>query len=342
MTTTRPRVVFARIGAMRFYAGARPVDPKPVGGGSYNINQIGHEQFNFAVFEGHVYGYAQPTGSGPNLTRIDPQAADSVLERVLVVFVAGGKIVGWYNNATVHAEAPSMPSGLAHFRQDCPFFFSAQANNAVLIPTSDRTFTVPRGAGGMGQANLAYAFEPDGRPRSARWIDSAFQWIASYHGPNIILTPDAEASDAIEEAIELALGRAGAQGFVSDTEARRAIEEHAVTLARTRLEDEGWEVTLVGKPYDLRCVRGSDTLYVEVKGTQSAGVTVFLTDGEVEWARSHSNRMALVVVDSVVVDDTTGETRTSGGNLRLFSPWAPGDGDLRAISYQYRVPEHEG
>ncbi len=47
----------------------------------------------------------------------------------------------------------------------------------------------------------------------------------------------------------------------------------------------GYTVKRRGKPFDLLCIRDSETLFVEVKGTQSNGEAVFLTRNEVQWAR---------------------------------------------------------
>jgi hypothetical protein len=58
----RPRrVLFARIGWMKFYGGPVPGDERPIGGGGYNKSEVGHELYNFQETDGHLYGYFQPT-----------------------------------------------------------------------------------------------------------------------------------------------------------------------------------------------------------------------------------------------------------------------------------------
>jgi hypothetical protein len=37
------RLLFARIGYMKFYCGRQPGDDKPRHGGSYNVENVGHE-----------------------------------------------------------------------------------------------------------------------------------------------------------------------------------------------------------------------------------------------------------------------------------------------------------
>src|SRR5208282_3711898 len=82
-------VLFARIGWMKFYAGA--IEEKPIGGGSYNKEHIGSELFNFMPVGGFLYGFARggSRATAFNLRRIDPTAGKSdKLEHVTVVFVA--------------------------------------------------------------------------------------------------------------------------------------------------------------------------------------------------------------------------------------------------------------
>src|ERR1017187_8903672 len=103
------RVLFARIGSMTHYAGPQKGDERPKGGGGYNKTNVGHELFNFASFNGRLYG--NRTGNGRiNSARIDP-GSDGVkkLEDVLVVFVARQHIVGWYRGATVYATDAKLP-----------------------------------------------------------------------------------------------------------------------------------------------------------------------------------------------------------------------------------------
>src|SRR5688572_17354094 len=85
------RVVFARVGWMRAYAGSVPGDERPVGGGSYNQEQIGSEFLNFKKRGKWLYGYFEThtQASQTKLERIDPDATDlDALDDVLVVYVA--------------------------------------------------------------------------------------------------------------------------------------------------------------------------------------------------------------------------------------------------------------
>jgi hypothetical protein len=57
---------------MTYYSGPQIGDEKPVGGGSNNKKNIGHEVFNFANFGGKLYGYVRAAEGRLNLERIDP------------------------------------------------------------------------------------------------------------------------------------------------------------------------------------------------------------------------------------------------------------------------------
>ena len=50
------QVLFARVGWMRGYRGAKPGDEKPVGGGKYNKHSLGHEAYNFLPLNGKAEG----------------------------------------------------------------------------------------------------------------------------------------------------------------------------------------------------------------------------------------------------------------------------------------------
>ena len=71
-----PRVVFVRVGWMKFYLGAQPQDPL-LGGGAFNDYDVGNEHENFKVqLSGWCEGWYQPPGGGRGfkLRRIDPSA----------------------------------------------------------------------------------------------------------------------------------------------------------------------------------------------------------------------------------------------------------------------------
>ncbi|MFG2662372.1 protein NO VEIN domain-containing protein [Streptomyces sp. NPDC048425] len=66
---------------------------------------------------------------------------------------------------------------------------------------------------------------------------------------------------------------------------RNTIELHAEDRAVAHDEKTGWTVEKLGKPYDLRCTRGTEERHVEVKGTTGVATSVDLTINEILHAR---------------------------------------------------------
>lgn len=131
-------------------------------------------------------------------------------------------------------------------------------------------------------------------------------------------------------------------GYISDPKKRKAIEEHAETLATAYYQDKGWTVEKLGKPYDLRCTRGGQERHVEVKGTTGAATSVELTINEVLHARDENNTVDLYVVSDIRVDTGTDPYTASGGTVSFYPDWQPAEEDLRPRKYEYRLPETVG
>lgn len=338
------KVIFVRVGWMRFYNGSVPGDERPVGGGRYNQDNIGHELYNFRVSNDHLYGYFQPSMASQkvNLQRIDPQAANAEsLQNVLVVVVArrpsGGQvIVGWYGRATVFRNrvnrSPGKPIGYGHF---C----SAKRSESVLLPEDNRNHELPNGRGGLGMSNICYALDTHGQPKTAAWIQQAIDFIDKYQGNNILSTPEADVERESTEAVEKALARSQGQRFARDAAERKALEDLAMELAKTHFEKEGYRVKDVSanKPYDLLCCKNGQEIHVEVKGTTTDGNTVVLTRNEVIHAQDSGNKNVLFIVYSIKLNDNL----ATGKNFKIINPWNPQHDHLRPISYTYRLPEHE-
>lgn len=129
------------------------------------------------------------------------------------------------------------------------------------------------------------------------------------------------------------------QRFCPNPKIRRAIEEFAVSRATRYYAAQGYQVEVLGKPYDLRCSRGNDVLHVEVKGTTTAGDQILLTPNEVSFVSKHSSSMALFVVSYVRVS-LDGEPLVSGGTEIEIRPWTIQNNHLEPIGYTYSVPRN--
>jgi hypothetical protein len=230
---------------------------------------IGDEVYNFRETGGHLYGFFEPAKSSHAvaLERIDPKASGKdTLNRVLVLFVArrpeGGQVVvGWYKNAQVFRKkvrhSPGKPRGYGHY---C----SAERRNCVLLPDENRSIEIPSGKGGMGQSNVCYPLAGDGSQKRASWIRDALYFIDDYQASDILAKPEAAAEKESAAAAEKALARSKDRGFARTTQERRALEAHAMAVAKKYFRHERFDVEDVSarRSYDLLCRRGTS---MEVK-----------------------------------------------------------------------------
>lgn len=156
--------------------------------------------------------------------------------------------------------------------------------------------------------------------------------------------PAPEVADAITAAGRAASPLRRFAGFRLSHAERVAIERHAVGLAMDYLRSTGFtHVRDVGakKSYDLEAYFGDLLMYVEVKGTTTAGEQVVLTKNEVEWYRRQHPTTMLIVVAGMSLDRTQTPPIASGGSVRRLHPWMIEPADLTPISYTYEVPSLE-
>lgn len=130
------------------------------------------------------------------------------------------------------------------------------------------------------------------------------------------------------------------QGYGLNAVERRIVERHAQSMAEDYFINQGYDVTDVSsnQPYDLHCVRETDELHVEVKGTTGEGTTVFLTRNEVKHARENAGQVALYVVSQIVLDRSGETSNASGGEVTLFHPWEIDQGTLAPMQFEYQLP----
>jgi hypothetical protein len=80
-----------------------------------------------------------------------------------------------------------------------------------------------------------------------------------------------------------------------------------------------------------------DLLYLEAKGTQSAGSTVLVTRGEVDHARANKGRCVMGIWAEIEFD-SDGEVDPLSGYFQVI-PFNPDDHDLTAMTYEWRPPD---
>jgi len=280
---------------MNRYQGQTANDQITGGGAFVKQHGYGHEIFNFQPFEGRVFGYVQPPGtayndqpgSGINLNRLGAASDDDLLTGVIAVWVATSPhgrsfIVGWYNNATIYRRWQS-PPGEANRRyegSEFGYYVTAASSDANLLPPDERIFQVPRGQGGMGQANIWYADSSDAH---RQFRSDVLSYLATRRVPQ--QRPESQ-------------GRSQRQ---PDPLLRLKIEQAAIVEATAYYSNLGYVVDSVEADnigWDLNAVHASRqlTLKLEVKGLCGSECRVDLTPNEYAKLKQHHESYRVCVV----------------------------------------------
>ena len=147
-------------------------------------------------------------------------------------------------------------------------------------------------------------------------------------------------ADAMELPVAADVSRSVGQGFSSNPRIRMAVENDAMKRAKAYFQSKGFtDIVDVSRheSFDLH-VRGREReLFVEVKGTQTAGSRILLTSNEIELARRHKGKMALYVFHSMRVREVDGEVVVEGGEALIRCPWDVDTGTLAPITFSYEL-----
>jgi hypothetical protein len=147
----------------------------------------------------------------------------------------------------------------------------------------------------------------------------------------------AKLNETFTEDMEAAFSKS--QGFQVDSKKRKKIELFAMEKAMKEYRELGYDVSDHSKsrPYDLHCAKGTEELFIEVKGTQTSGEEVLLTKNEVEFAKSHKEQMVLYIVSGIKLNDK-GDIANEGITKKI-KPWDIKKGELIPLSYSYCIEE---
>lgn len=131
----------------------------------------------------------------------------------------------------------------------------------------------------------------------------------------------------------------GSQAYATEAELRKAIEDVAQNRLMQHFRQLGWVVedTHLTSPFDARATKASAVQYLEAKGTTSNANSVFVTSGEVDWARDHPSECVMGIVSNIELDPE-GFVDATSGTLRLVD-WTPDSGELKPIQYQWSPPD---
>lgn len=142
-------ILYCRVGWMEAYKGNS--DERPIGGGSYNKNEIGYEIYNYLNYKGSYFGYVETGTSNTrqeqhksiHLEKMTGDRKANCARDVLVVWVAtrltGGQyILGWYKNATVYRFVQTVPEEAMMQRNlKSHHLYNIYAEDAVLLRKDD-------------------------------------------------------------------------------------------------------------------------------------------------------------------------------------------------------------
>ena len=285
------KVLFANIGWMTHYQGNNAKD-QIVGGGSWR-NDDKHEAYNFLPIKGKCFGYVQPVQWGNiNLRRIDKKCTSkNSLEGVLVVWIAkqpsagGTYIVGWYKNAKVY---PTFQKSSASERNRYSYNIVASKDDCTLVPIDQRTFLVPRaksdGKGFLGQSNVWYADSLNAPVQKFR--KEAFDYIQNFSKSS---------------------KKFSATSIKVDAEARKRVEEAAVSFVTKEYQSLGYKITSREKEnvgWDLDAEKNGIKLKLEVKGLSQSQVSVRISDNEYKSMMSNKGCYRLCVVTNAIKKPT--------------------------------------
>jgi hypothetical protein len=178
--------------------------------------------------------------------------------------------------------------------------------------------------------------------RYGEGLRAAQAYLTKFPAELLGLLPElAEAMVARHPQPPTGRSRKGA-GRLQDPALRKAIEDHALAVARDHyLSDGATHVEVLGKPYDL-LVRGpGGERHVEVKGSSLRIDKVLLTVNEVLHARAYESTDLFVVDEIEWLIKANGTYTTSGGRERIWRSWSPKDEQLSALQYQCELGEVE-
>lgn len=293
-----------RVGYMERYDGP---DTITSGGAYIAANGVGGEVFNFKPSRGKCYGYAMSLHfGGLNLRFIDGtrrwKVGDS-LSGVDVVFIArkqgiGQVVVGWYKNATVfhkqyrvrRGTIPGMSESMLHF------LCVTDATSAYLLSDDKRTFEVPYAPAGHkgfpGQSNVWYPEHHVSHPPVRTFIQKLRRYISTASAEHLVL----------DQSVPINPGR---KKKASPNHAHNtAVEEAAIDAVWNHYEHTGYTVHSVETEYvgwDLVAKKGSQTLYLEVKGVSGTAIYFELTPNEYAKLKTHASRYRVCVVCEALV-----------------------------------------
>ncbi|NKG19878.1 protein NO VEIN domain-containing protein [Paeniglutamicibacter terrestris] len=125
------------------------------------------------------------------------------------------------------------------------------------------------------------------------------------------------------------------QSWSDDPVKRKLAEDHGQKMLERHYIDRGWAVqdTRIGNPYDAVATKGTATLYLEAKATQTTGNKVLVTPNEVRFARDNRGQCIIGIVSDILFNPD-GSLDDSSGRLRIFD-WTAHETELKATGFTW-------
>lgn len=204
------------------------------GAGSERDSRNDWEAFNFAPHDGKVYGYVASSGHRTiDVSKLG--AHGDVAHGVLVVWVSvhpterRQRLIGWYRNATVHRslqQSPAPRKCTSASGKRVKYHVSADEADACLLPIIERTLTIPKGAGFMGQSNICFMTSP----KAADLVDKILRTIDDHSRPaRRTVPPEENHPDTIHTGVRYVEGsvrRVNVNAYERDSAARAECLSH--------------------------------------------------------------------------------------------------------------------
>jgi hypothetical protein len=277
---------------MKYYAGVTSDDTPRHGGEYVHQHGFGHEAINFKPHNGKVYGFVELRTGTINIKRLDPNA-EKCAEDVLVAWRArsrrGSVIVGWYKHATVYSQLQQpIPGRSFQYRRRTisPWWIiKADHSDAFIVPPQYRFFGVPVSHKGFGSQTFV------------SFLDSGHDEVVSFKNKLLQYMNDAESGHYPSL-------RQGKKPLVDQVH-KLKIERAAIDAASRYYGDQGYDVISVEREhvgYDLEARYKSDTLLIEVKGTNHRAdhATVNLSPNEYRKSKSRTRQYRICIVTNAL------------------------------------------
>lgn len=228
-------------------------DVHPSGFDYVSINGYGHELLNFDPIDGRLFGYVQTKNATVNISRLGAKPDDDFIDGVRIIFISthenfGPVVIGWYENARVwRRKQPGLRSIPTHPETKINYQFEASAKSSLLLPVSQRTFTVPNRKKGLpGQSPV---FFPDESREMRPWMRKFEKYFEEHN--------DKSASSRTKQATS---------GRSNDPERNALVEVSAIEAVIALLGPEFRDRQADNCGWDLEFIRDGIKLCVEVKG----------------------------------------------------------------------------